>query len=119
MSFENNFFLSSGQNEQENTEEHPNTIEYRKILKERDEVKASILQNLQKMNFSQSEIQEVFTIIEEKYKLVENAKQPLINITPDDILNKVEDETKNNIKNISQDMLNELRAKIVEIQARK
>ncbi|MBQ8475463.1 hypothetical protein IJ531_00210 [bacterium] len=115
MSFEDNFFVKK----QELKEEHPNTVEYKKMLQEREDLKQSIRKNLLQMRFSESEIKEVFLVIEKNYNLLENAKKPLINVTPDDILNKVEDETKSNIQKISDNMLEELRAKVVEIQARK
>ena len=117
-----NFFLKNTNievNNKDNQEEHPNTIEHRKILEHQSELKASITKNLKQMNFSEQEISEVVAIIDKNSILVEEAKQPLINISADDILNKVEDETKINIKNISDDMLNQLRTKVSEIQSRK
>ena len=117
MSFEENFFLNNNDTKEE--KEHPNSVEYKRLLKERDELKQNIYINLKKMNFNSDEIKEVFMIIEKNYQLMEQAKQPLINVTPKDNLNKVEDDTKSSIKNISQNMLNELRLKVEEIKSRK
>lgn len=115
MSFEGNFFA----NKNNDSNKHPNTVEYENIIEQRDAMIWNIQGNLEKMNFSQSEIEEVFAIVEKNYKLMEEAKKPLINVTANDILNEVEDKTKADAKNISENMLNELRAKIVEIQSRK
>ena len=102
-----------------NKQEHENTVEYKKMLKEREGFKKNIKKNLEKLHFNKEEIEEVFFLIEKSYNQMEKAKEPLIKVGPNDILNKVEDSVKQRIKEISQNMLTELKAKIIEIQARK
>lgn len=100
-------------------EEHPNTIEYRNILAQREEYMKSIRKHLEKLNFTEDEMKIIFDIIEYHYILMETAKIPLIQVTANDNLNEVEKSVKEGIKEISEHMLKVAREKVQEIMAGK
>ncbi len=100
-------------------EDHPNTIEYKKILAEQAEYKEKIRKNLERLGFTEEEKKEIFDIIEYHYILMETAKIPLNNITENDVLDVVEEKVKLSIKEISKHMLMILRERVEKIMAGK
>ena len=106
-------------NNKKKVKEHPNTVAYKKMLKERNEIKTGIMEKLEAMNFTPEEMAEVFGIINKYQALLELAKKPLINITPDVYLNKVEDEVKERVKALSAEMVSVLRLKVAQILERR
>lgn len=105
--------------ETDDKENHPNTIEYKKIVAEREEYKELIRKNMEKLNFTEEEKQKIFDIIEYHYILMETAKIPLAQVGPNDVLDEVESDVKKAIKQISGHMLFVLRENFQKIMAGK
>ena len=96
-------------------EEHPNTVEYRRLKENIQQRIQSIIDSMNRMNFTEEEKQEILDIIEYHNILKDAAKIPLIQINENCILDEVENKVKENSKLIADNMLNAVNKKMKEI----
>lgn len=120
MSDENNLNNMTDEERQAfEKENHPNTIEYRRIQAQIQHTIQEITEKMNRLHFTDDEKKEILNIIEYHSVIKEAAKQPLIKINENCILEEVEDKVKDNFKKISENMLKALNDKMKEIMDRK
>ena len=102
-----------------NKENHPNTIEYKRLQDEMNKSLNSIMSTMDRLHFSDEEKKEILDIIEYHSILKEAAKNPLNNIRENMILEQVEKKVKDDILAISNNMVRVVNEKMKEIIDRK
>ena len=117
MSNEKN--LNENQLRELEKENHPNTIEYKRLQSEIERLKLSIIARMDKMQFTDNEKKEIIDIIEYHALLKDAAKTPLININEKSILEDVEEKVKQNSQAIANNMIKAVNEKMQEIINRK
>ena len=100
-------------------ENHPNTIEYKRLQDEMNKHLNSINATMDRLHFTDEEKKEILDIIEYHAILKEAAKNPLNNIRENMILEQVEKKVKDDILAVSNNMVRVVNEKMKEIIDRK
>ena len=100
-------------------ENHPKTIQYKKLQSETEKLKQNINAKMQELHFTEEEKQEINDIIEYHELLKEAAKTPLANVYDDISLEDLEEKVLNNGKQIADNMLKVLNTHMKKIVDRK
>lgn len=100
-------------------ENHPNTIEYKRLQAEIGKLKQNIIEKMEKLHFNDEEKQEIMDIIEYHEILKEAAKTPLSKVYEDIPLEKLEAKVLGNGKQIAENMLKVLNERMKKITDRK
>ena len=93
--------------------------EYTKLLSERDKLKQNIRENLKRMDFTSSEVNEVFSIINVCYDQLEAEKAKLYDVPVDRAFDYKRKEVKAEVSKLTRSMLTSLKLKVSEIRTRK
>lgn len=96
-------------------ENHPNTIEYRRLMQEIEDFKQKIMQLMEQKGFTEDEKESIMQIIEFHSMMKESVKKPLIRVTEKDNLEEIENVVIDNGKKIADNMLKVLEQKMKQI----
>lgn len=110
---------NNGQNEEYTRENHPNTIEYRRLTSKIAELKQSITQKMDELHFTDEEKQEIMDIIEYHEILKQAAKVPMSKVFEDMTLEELQAKVASNGKQVADNMLKVLNAHMKKIIDRK
>ncbi len=98
-----------------NWENHPNTIEYRRLMQEIEDLKQNIVNIMEQKGFTEEERQEILQIIEFHSMLKESYKKPLSRVSENQNYDEVSEIVLGNGKKIADNMLKVLRIKMKRI----